>query len=189
MNTRMLILTIFLGAVIVGYTTGIVIAQEVKIGDTSGSPFISFEYAMSSGMYEIRMNDGTGQFQIWDMTNSRNILLVGSNGNIGVGDAASTVQPFVIGCSTGLCQIQTRAFDGEARNVVKSIGGTGNAMFRLQDDVTSQGQLRFDIVTQDDGTVCLGDPDGDTCMLIFDINGTNPGQVKQSNGSCIANCP
>jgi len=187
MNTRMLILTIFLGAAIVGYTTGIVIAQEVKIGDTSGSPFVSFEDAMSSGMYEIRLNDGTGEFQIWDMTNSRNVLLVAANGNIGVGDAASTTQNFVIGCLNGQCNIKTEASNGTAQNTVKSTGGVGVAKFKLQ-DITTEGIIRFEIISQDDGTVCLGDPNNVKCMLIFDLNGPNPGQVKQANGTCIANC-
>ena len=188
MNKKMLILSIFLGAALVGYTTGNVIAQEVKIGDTSGTPFISFQDANSTGMYEIRLNDGTGQFQIWDMTNSRNALIVASTGNVGVGDAASTITDFVIGCNDGSCSIQTRAFNGTASNTVKAIGPTGVAKFQLEDAFTSAGPLIFKITTKDDGTICMGDPKGIKCMLIFDLNGTNPGQVKEADGTCIANC-
>ena len=67
------------------------------------------------------------------------------------------------------------------------MGVDGVAKFKLQ-DVTSVGTIRFEITTQDDGTVCLGDPNGVKCMLIFDINGANPGQVKEADGTCIANC-
>ena len=188
MNNKMLILTIFLGAALVGFATGNVVAQEVKLGSNLGTPFISFDDAMSSGMYEIRLNDGTGQFQIWDMTNSRNVMLVASNGNIGVGDAAATSQSFVIGCSSGKCNIQTKASDGAAQNTVYSLGGAGDAIIRVKDDATNVGPITFDIRTQDDGTVCLGSPSGEKCMLIFDIEGPNPGQVRQADGTCIANC-
>jgi len=183
-----IILTIVIGAALIGFTTGNVIAQEVKLGANGGTPFISFEDALSSGMYEIRLNDGTGKFQIWDITHSRSVFLIGSNGNVGVGDLASTIQDFTIGCSSGLCNIQTRNADGIAQNTVKSLGGDGAAKFRIWDEVTSKGQIIFDITSRDDGTICLGDPNGEPCMMIFDINGTNPGQVKQANGSCIANC-
>ena len=187
MNKKMLILSIFLGAALVGYTTGNVVAQEVKIGDTSGTPFISFEDALASGMYEIRLNDGTGKFQIWDMTNSRNALVIASNGGIGMGDTALTNQDFTLGCSAGLCNFRIQAEDGGASNTIKSKGGVGDVKLRLEDR-TSPGVIKFEIVTQDDGTVCLGDPTGVKCMLIFDINGANPGQVKEADGSCIANC-
>ena len=183
----MLILTIFIGAAFVGFTTGNVIAQEVKIGDTSGSPFVSFEDAMFSGMYEIRLSDGTGQFEIRDMTNDRTVLII-DNGNVGVGDAASTVQDFTIACNTGVCNIQTRALNGTAQNTVTSLGGDGTAKFKLRDDVTSVGKIQFQIVINDDGTVCLGETGGVGCMLIFDIKGPNPGQVQEANGNCIANC-
>jgi len=187
MDNKILILTIFLGAAIVGFTTGNVVAQEVKLGANAGTPFISFDDAMSSGMYEIRLNDGTGQFQIWDITNSRNALIVASNGNIGVRDAASTVQDFTIGCSSGTCNIQTRASAGTAANTVRSLGGDGDARFRLQDDATPVGIVRFDITTQEDGTICMGQSGG-PCLLIFDVKGPNPGQVRQTDGTCIANC-
>ena len=186
-NNKMIILTIFLGAAFVGFTTGNVIAQEVKIGDTSGTPFVSFEDAMASGMYEIRLNDGTGEFEIRDMTNNRTSLIVGSNGNVGVGDAGSTAQDFVIGCTTGLCNIQTRAFDGDAQNTVRTFAG-GNAKIRLWDDETNKGSVTFDIITRNDGTVCMGDGAGEKCFLIFDLKGNNPGQVRQTDGTCIANC-
>jgi len=187
MNQKIVILTIIIGAALVGYTTGNVVAQEVKIGDTSGTPFISFEDALASGMYEIRLNDGTGEFQIWDITNSRNAFLVGSNGKVGVGDAPSTSQSFSIGCSTGTCNIQTLASDGSAFNTVKSIGGTGSATFKLS-DVTTAGSLKFSITTQDDGSVCMGDPGLEQCMLKFVLKGGDKGKVKQADGTCIANC-
>jgi len=138
-------------------------------------------------MYEIRLNDGTGEFEIRDMTNNRTSLIIAPNGNVGVGDAASTIQDFVIGCNSGFCNIQTRALDGAAANTVKSLGGAGDARFRI-DDVTSAGRVIFEMTTQDDGTVCLGSSNGVQCMLIFDIKGPNPGQVKEANGNCIANC-
>ena len=189
-NNKMIILTIFLGAALVGFTTGNVIAQEVKIGDTSGSPFISFDDAMSSGMYEIRLNDGTGEFQIWDMTNERNSLIVAPTGNVGVGDVGNSEQPFTIACSTGKCNILVKAHDGSAANTVKSLGGpqSAAAKIKLEDDTTTKGTITFEIRTFNDGTACLGDPNGVKCMLRFDINGTNPGQVKESDGTCIANC-
>jgi hypothetical protein len=186
-NNRLLILTIFMGATIVGFTTGNVVAQEVRLGSNEGTPTVSFEDALASGMYEIRLNDGTGQFQIYDITNNRNALIVASNGNIAVGDSGTPVQDFTIGCSTGECNIQSRAFNGNAQNTVKALGPTGDARFRLWDNVSPQGSILFDITTKEDGTVCMGQTN-QPCMLIFDIKGPNPGQVKQTDGTCIANC-
>ena len=189
MNKRMLILTIFIGAALVGYTTGIVVAQEIKIGDTSGTPFVSFEDALSSGMYEIRLNDGTGQFQIYDITKNRNSLIIDSNGKIGVGDLASTAQHFTLGCVSGVCNIMTIASSGNALNSVNS-ETNGEAIFRIVDKETDRNTIFFDIKTMDDGTVCFGSPFGSTpeCMLIFEMKGPDAGQVKQTDGSCIANC-
>ena len=62
------------------------------------------------------------------MTNSRTSMIIGSNGNVGVGDAALTNTDFVIGCKSGACSIQTRALNGTASNTVKAIGSTGIAI-------------------------------------------------------------
>jgi hypothetical protein len=189
MNNRMLIITIFLGAALVGYTSGNVVAQEVRLGSNEGTPTISFEDQLASGMYEIRLNDGTGEFEIRDITNNRTSLIISSNGNVGVGDTPP-FQDFTIGCTSGKCNIATVANDGAAQNTVFSTGGKGDAIIRVRDAETNVGQITFDMRSRFDGTVCLGDPDpgGEKCMLIFDIKGPNPGQVKQTDGTCIANC-
>jgi hypothetical protein len=190
-NKKIMILTIFLGAAFVGFTTGDVIAQQVNLGSTSGSPHISFEDAMSSGMYEIRLNDGTGQFQIYDLTNNKNSMLIDNIGRVAVGDEANPVQQFTIGCQTGKCNIMTRSFDNDALNTVNSLGD-GNAIIRLVDTTPNSGTTFFELYTRDDGTACLGNSiSGDPvvqCMLIFELKGADAGKVKQNDGTCIANC-
>lgn len=190
-GNRLLLLIVFGGTAVVGFTTGNVIAQEVQLGDDSGSPFISFDDATFPGnKYEIRLNDGSGRFQIYDITNDRSSLIVAASGNVGVGDAANTEQAFTNSCSQGKCNILTKALDGSALNTVKSKGGpqSAAAKFKLEDDTVSRGTIQFEIRTFNDGTVCLGNPQGEKCMLRFDVNGTNPGQVRQADGTCIANC-
>ena len=123
MNNRMLILTIFLGAALVGYTTGSVVAQEVKIGDTSGSPFISLEDFSASGEYAIRINDGSGDFEIYDLKNSKTALII-SNGKLGVGTA--TPDQF----------LDVRQFATEPTILIQNEGSNGGAGFRYIDDAS-----------------------------------------------------
>jgi len=176
------------GIVSLGFMSAFVMAQEIELGATGNTPDITMKPGTGTDEIEIRLNDGTGTFQIFDNKNSRSLLLIDpTTQNTAVGDAATAIQDFTIDCDTGVCNIQTRANAGTAKNTVKTIGGTGFAGFKLQDDVTSTGVMRFVIQTQDDGTICFGE-EGSPCMLTFDITGPNPGQVKQTDGTCIANC-
>jgi len=187
------------GIIIVGFSTGTVIAQEVEIGDTSGSPFIKFDDATSPGQqYEIRLNDGTGKFQIFDITNARSNLVIKDNGNVGVGADDDPLQDFTIGCSSGACNIQTRAFDGKAQNTVRSLSG-GDALFRLVDNEWDQtGNILFDITTETSGKIQFRDrttPNSE--LVIFEITtfGADRGKVQffgevvDSSGVCQMNCP
>jgi len=119
----MLILTIFMGAALVGYTTGSVVAQEVKIGDNSGSPFVSLKDLSDSGEYAIRINDGSGNFEIFDLKNSKTVLII-SNGKLGVGFA------------TPVHNLDVRQNALEPTILIQNQGGTGGATFRFIDDAS-----------------------------------------------------
>jgi len=121
MNNKMLILTIFLGAALVGYTTGNVVAQEVEIGSTSGSPFVSLKDQSASGEYAIRINDGSGDFEIFDLKNSKTVFII-SNGKLGVGFATPDQ----------LLDVRQNAT--EPTILIQNQGGTGGAGFRFIDD-------------------------------------------------------
>jgi len=120
---------------------------------------------------------------LWEL-----MVLDTNTGNVGVGADTNPPQDFTIGCATGICNIQTRAFDGRAQNTVRSLGGIGETIFRLVDDNTAVGQIRFDITTQDSGKVCMGDPDATLCMLQFITDGPDAGQIHDSSGTCVINC-
>ena len=123
MNNRMLILAIVLGTALVGYTTGIVVAQEVKIGDTSGSPFVSLKDFSDTGEYAIRINDGSGDFEIFDLKNSKTVLII-SDGKLGLGIA--TPDQF----------LDVRQNASEPTILIQNQGGTGGAGFRFIDDAS-----------------------------------------------------
>jgi len=117
----LIVIAIFIG----GITTATVIAQEVEIGSIDGNPFVKFNDLTNPGhQYEIILNDGSGLFQIRDITNNRASFTIGADGNVGVGADENPFQDFTIGCTTGVCNIQTRAYDGDAKNTVKSRGGS-----------------------------------------------------------------
>lgn len=191
-----ILIVIFIG----GITTGTVIAQEVEIGSIGGNPFVKFNDLTNPGhQYEIILNDGNGLFQIRDITNNRASFTILDNGNVGVGADENPPQDFTIGCTTGVCNIQTRAFAGDAKNTVKTLGGVGDAIFFLQDSNWDQaGAIRFEITTSNDGRLIFRDITGspnELDILEILLTGPDKGQVKfntevvDSTGTCVINCP
>ncbi len=190
--TNILILA---GIIIVGFSTGTVIAQEVEIGETGGTPEITFKDASASGETVIRLNDGTNQFQIFDVMNSRSSMIILDNGNIGLGDETNPPQDFSVGCvGTESCNLQTKAADGGALNVIRSVSG-GDAKLRLIDNQvtgSASGDIRVEFTTRDDGTVCFkrqGPGGPHPCFLTFDMTGgANDLKIYDKTGTCVINC-
>jgi len=185
---------ILVGIVIVGFSTGTVIAQEVEIGETSGSPFVKFDDATSPGhQYEIRLNDGTGKFQIFDITSARsNFIIRGDNGNIGLGDETDPKQDFSVGCAgSENCNLQNKAADGNALNVIRSVSG-GTSILRLVDNEvpgSTSGDIKLELATRQDGTVCFKRQGASPCFLTIDMTGgANDLKIYDKTGACVINC-
>ena len=193
-------LFILMAVIAVSFTTGTVIAQTINLGSTANDPELTLDSASGgSGEYIIKVNDGTGDFQIFDQANTKSAMVIKSNGNVGVGADTNPPQDFTIGCTTGVCNIQTRAFDGEAKNTVKTLNGTGDAIFKLEDaNWDSTNSIRFELRTDDSGKMQFVDRTGmgNPMNVIFEIllDGPNRGQtqffdkVVDSSGTCVINC-
>jgi len=183
---------ILVGIVIIGFSTGTVIAQEVEIGETGGTPEITLKDMSAAGETIIRLNDGSNLFQIFDDKNSRSNFVIRDDGNIGLGDETNPPQDVSVACTTTeSCNIQVKASDGRALNVIRSVSG-GSAALRLVDnDVTGTGvNIQLELSTQEDGTVCfkrqgLASP----CFLTIDMTGgANDLKIYDKTGSCVINC-
>jgi len=165
------------GIVSLGFMSGLVMAQEIIIGATGNTPDITMKPGTGTDEIELRLNDGTGTFQIFDVKNGRSLMLIDpTTQNTAVGDATTAIQDFTIDCDTGVCNIQTRANAGDAANTVKSLQAGvsgGEPRFRLWDEHwNGAGKLRFDI-TIDEATgklkfVNIAD-DGITFTTIFEV--------------------
>jgi len=186
------------GIVSLGFMSGLVMAQEIIIGATGNTPDITMKPGTGTDEIELRLNDGTGTFQIFDNKNSRSLMLIDpTTQNTAVGDAATAIQDFTIDCDTGPCNIQTRASDGKAQNTVRSLAG-GNALFRLVDNEWDQaGSINFDITTHPSGKIQFTDiTSPNTAQVMFEITIFGPdrgqvqffGKVVDSTGTCQFNC-
>jgi len=198
MNGKISNILIVLGIVLIGFSTATVIAQEVEIGENAGTPFVRFNDLTNPGnQYEIRLNDGTGVFQIFDITKSRSVFVINDKGWVGTGNTLDPDQPFTIFCD-GICNIQTRAGGGDGVNTVRSLAG-GEAVFRLvQNEWVGPGPIRFEIRTDDTGKIQFVDNSalaGLKTILEIDILGANRGEIQffdrviDSTGTCVINCP
>ena len=76
MKSNVTNILILAGIIIVGFSTGTVIAQEVEIGETGGTPEITFKDASASGETVLRLNDGVNQFHIFDVMKSRSSYII-----------------------------------------------------------------------------------------------------------------
>ena len=199
MNQNITNTLILFGIVLVGFSTATVIAQEVNIGENAGTPFVKFDDLTNPGnQYEIRLNDGTGVFEIFDITHSRSSFVIGENGFVGVGANNNPTKPFDIFCAGGHCNIITRATNGDGVNTVRSLA-SGDAIFRMVDNQwDGPGPMRFEIRTDDTGKIQFVDNSGGQGFkTIFEIDtlGANRGEIQffdrvvDSTGTCVINCP
>ena len=101
-----------------------VIAQTIDLGSSGGTPSISLENLSGSGEYAIRINDGSGDFEIFDLKNNKTALIIKGNGKIGVGVAAP--DQF----------LDVRQFATEPTILIQNEGSNGGAGFRYIDDAS-----------------------------------------------------
>jgi len=184
------ILLIVGGIVSLGFLSGLVMAQEIIIGATGNTPDITMKPGTGTDEIELRLNDGTGTFQIFDVKNGRSLLLIDpTTQNTAVGDATTAIQDFTIDCDAGECNIQTRANNGDAKNVVRSLAG-GFPTFQLRDDATSVGTLNVQILLRDDGFLVVQIPPSNVLFTI-DLKGAGTGDTKffgdvlDETGTCV----
>ena len=117
------------------------------------------------------------------------LLIDPTTQNTAVGDVTTALQDFTIDCDTGVCNIQTLANDGNAKNTVRSLSG-GFPTFQLRDDVTSVGTLNVQILLRDDGFLVVQLPPS-TVLYEIDINGGGLGNVQffadvlDETGTCV----
>jgi len=197
------ILLIVGGIVSLGFMSAFVMAQEIIIGATGNTPDITMKPGTGTDEIEIRLNDGTGTFQIFDVKNGRSLMLIDpTTENTAVGNAATAIQDFTIDCATGVCNIQTRANAGDAANTVKSLQAGvsgGEPRFRLWDEHwNGVGKLRFDItINEATGKLYFKNiNDDNTNFIVFEVdidpNG-NLGRVTFNTPvhdlvGCVMNC-
>ena len=188
MEKTLSILLIVGGIVSLGFMSGLVMAQEIIIGATGNTPDITMKPGTGTDEIELRLNDGTGTFQIFDVKNGRSLMLIDpTTQNTAVGDATTAIQDFTIDCDTGVCNIQTRANNGDAKNTVRSLAG-GDAIFNLRDDVATAGNMNVQIKTRDDGFLEVLIPPN-VVLFEIDLKGnvgdvTFFGNVLDENGNC-----
>ena len=109
--------------------------------------------------------------------------------NTAVGDVTTALQDFTIDCDTGVCNIQTIANDGNAKNTVRSLAG-GFPTFQLRDDATSVGNLNVQILLRDDGFLVVQVPPS-TVLFTIDVKGAGTGDtmffgdVLDETGTCV----
>ena len=91
---------IIAGIITVGFMSAFVMAQEIELGATGGTPEITLTDQAATGETIIRLNDGTNVFQIFDVQNSRSNLVILDNGNIGLGDEVNPGNDVAVTCTT-----------------------------------------------------------------------------------------
>ena len=184
---------IIAGIITVGFMSAFVMAQEIELGATGGTPEITLTDQAATGETIIRLNDGTNVFQIFDVQNARSNFVILDNGNIGLGDETAPPQDVSVAC-TGAenCSLQLKASNGKALNVIRSLSG-GDVTLRMVDNQvtgSASGDTKLELTLLDDGTACFKRQGGASpCFLTFDLTGgANDLKIYDKNGACVINC-
>ena len=127
MNTKIILLFVVCTSAGIGIGFSFAnpaVAQTVNIGSTGGTPTITIEDLSASGEYAIRLNDGSGDFEVYDLKNSKTALIIKSSGKIGIG--VDNPDQF----------LDVRRAATEPTILIQNEGSNGGAGFRYIDDAS-----------------------------------------------------